>query len=308
MKLAVWLRVSRAPFLTAAAVPVVLGVAFAWNRTGLLNWPRFLLTLAGAVLVHAGANLVNEYADHESGADASNPVRTPFSGGSGTLQEGLLPPRAVLAAAVLAFAAGGAIGLYLNAVSEGNLILLLGVFGIALGWTYSARPIQLGYRGRGFGELAVALAFGPLIVLGAYHVQKGTFDASVLALSIPVTILIALVLLVNGFPDHDGDLAAGKRTLVVTLGKRRSMLVYQTLLVTAYAATAVLAFARVIPAACLVVLLTLPIAWKASRTLAAHYESVEDALPANAATIALHGLFGILLTVGLVLDRLLAAA
>ncbi|MFH1502510.1 MAG: 1,4-dihydroxy-2-naphthoate octaprenyltransferase [Candidatus Eisenbacteria bacterium] len=305
MGLSVWLRVSRAPFLSAAAVPVILGGALGWHRAGLFHWPHFLLTLLGALLVHAGANLINEYADHESGADPSNPVRTPFSGGSGTLEEGLLAPRAVLAAAVLAFAGGSAAGLYLNAVTGGTVILVLGVLGVALGWTYSARPLQLGYRGRGFGELAVALAFGPLIVLGSYYVQTGTLDSAALAVSLPVTVLIALVLIVNGFPDHDGDRAAGKRTLVVTLGRRRSMMLYQVLVAAPFALTVAFVVARLIPSACLLALLPAPLAWKAAVTLRAHYRSAEGVLPANAATVALHGLFGVLLAVGLVVDRVL---
>ena len=54
----------------------------------------------------------------------------------------------------------------------GTLALLwIGVAGIALGVAYTAPPLKLVYRG--LGEIAVALGFGPIMLLGAYVVQTG---------------------------------------------------------------------------------------------------------------------------------------
>lgn len=306
MSLKVWLRAARAPFLSATAVPVLLGTALAFRRSGTLDGFHFAAALVGALLIHAGANLLNEHADHLSGADAANLNRTPFSGGSGTIQEGLVSPGAVLRAAVLCMSVGAALGLYLNAATRGNVVLALGVFGLALGWCYSERPVRLGYRGGGVGELAVALGFGPVTVSGAYYVQVQSLDAGAFLASLPVAVLIALVLIVNGFPDHDADRAVGKRTLVVTLGRRRSVTLYLVLLALVHALTAALVWSRVLPPACLLAFLTLPVAIRAASVLRRSHLSLDELLPANAGTIALHGAFGLLLSAGLVIDRLLA--
>jgi 1,4-dihydroxy-2-naphthoate octaprenyltransferase len=297
-----WLRAIRLPFLTATVVPVVLGSTAAWHAAGGFIWSRFWMALAGALLIHVGANLANEYGDHVTGNDAANLTPTPVSGGSRVIQEGLIAPRAILGASLASLALGASFGLYLNSLVQGNTVLALGVTGIFLGYFYSGAPLRLGYRG--LGELAVAVGFGPLMVVGSYYVQVETLSSDAFLISAPVGILIALVLLINGFPDRDADRAVGKRTLVVILGKRRAVTLYHTLLVVAYASVAVPAALGALPPSTLVVLLSLPLAWRAYTVSKDSYERVDELLPASAATIGLHSLFGLLLALGLALDRL----
>jgi len=114
--IALWLREARLPFMTASVIPVVLGTTVAVFETGLFKPSLFLLTLAGAVLAHAGANMANDYYDTMSGNDNINRYRSPFNGGAGLIQEGLLTARQVHLAALTAFAAAAAIGLYLTYV------------------------------------------------------------------------------------------------------------------------------------------------------------------------------------------------
>jgi 1,4-dihydroxy-2-naphthoate octaprenyltransferase len=297
-----WLRAIRIPFLTATIVPLALGSIVAWHGAGGFLWARFWLAAAGALLVHVGTNLVDEYGDHVTGNDAANPGSTLLSGGSRVIQEGLLSPRSVLAAGVASLALGGCVGIYLNAMIPGNVLLILGSIGIFLGYFYSSAPLRIGYRG--LGELAVAVGFGPLIVAGAYYVQVEDLDPRIFLISLPVAILIALVLLINGFPDRDADLAVGKRTLVVLLGKPRAVVLYNVLLVIAYALIAILVSLRIMPRASLLTLLAAPVAWRASAVLRSNYGRVRELVPANAATIALHSLVGGLLVLGFALDRM----
>mgnify|MGYP001040934995 CR=1 FL=1 len=65
-KLKIWLQEIRAPFFTASIVPILLGTIIAFNELGHINWVYFLLTLIGGILLHAGANVVNDYFDHKS--------------------------------------------------------------------------------------------------------------------------------------------------------------------------------------------------------------------------------------------------
>jgi hypothetical protein len=104
-KVKIWITEIRAPFFTATVVPILLGAVIAWARADTFHWGYFLLTMAGGLLLHIGANVANDYFDHLSGADEMNVefVR-PFTGGSRMIQEGLLTPKAVLTGALAALA------------------------------------------------------------------------------------------------------------------------------------------------------------------------------------------------------------
>ncbi len=297
----IWLKAIRAPFFTATVVPVILGAVVAWHQTGLFNWGYFWLTLIGIVFIHAGTNLNNDYFDHTSGNDAGNKAPTPFSGGSRVIQDKLVKPRKVLYAALTFFALGGLIGLYLNYIFPGNIILVLGVIGVALGFFYTADPLRIGYTG--FGELTVSLGFGPLVVLGSYYVQARSLSWAPLWASIPVSMLIALVLYINEFPDYEADKKVNKRTLVVIWGKRKAIKGYFLLLGSTYLFIVLATFLQIFPWFTLIALVTLPLALKAVRVAKANFGEPYKLLPANAATIGLHSLVGLLLAVGYILDK-----
>ena len=95
-KLALWIKATRMPFLTATLVPVVLGGAAAWHDFNVFSWPLFFLASFGAIFIHLGVNLSNDYFDHISGNDEANKAPTPFSGGSRVIQEKLIPAKKVL--------------------------------------------------------------------------------------------------------------------------------------------------------------------------------------------------------------------
>ncbi len=302
MNFKVWLKAIRAPFFTATIIPVALGSIMAWHNTGNFMWIRFLLTMLGAILIHSGTNLANDYFDHLSGCDEANSTPTPFSGGSRVIQEKLIAPKQILVASAISFIAGSGIGLYLNYLSGRSVILVLGVIGVFLGIFYTAKPFRIGYGS--LGELAVGVGFGPLMVMGAYYVQARALPFKVFLASIPVGILIALVLFINEFPDYRADKAVNKRTLVVILGKKKAVVLYHSLLALTYAIIGSLVIYKALPLACLAVLLTLPLAIKAYVTSRDSFDKVYELLPANASTIGLHAAIGILLCLGFVLDKI----
>ncbi|MBI4834773.1 MAG: 1,4-dihydroxy-2-naphthoate octaprenyltransferase [Planctomycetes bacterium] len=304
-KIKLWLKAVRAPFFTATIVPVILGSIIAWYAAHTFNWFYFWLTMLGIVLCHSGTNLANDYFDHTSRNDWVNKTPTPFSGGSRMIQDNLIPAKQILAASLLSFALAAAIGLYLNYVTGGKIILAIGVIGIALGFFYTASPLRLGYRGFGFGEFATGMGFGPLVVVGAYFVQTQKLDWLPLWASIPVGILIALVLYINEFPDYDADKEVNKRTLPVVLGKRKAAVLYYILIALTYLWIIGGVVLKTFPILSLLTLLTLPVAIKAIRTLSRNYEKVYELMPANAATIVLHLTFGIILSLGFFLHKLL---
>jgi 1,4-dihydroxy-2-naphthoate octaprenyltransferase len=257
----------------------------------------------GAVLIHTGTILTNDYFDHRSGCDERNKTPTPFSGGSRVIQEHLIPARQILWAALFSFFAGGAIGLYLNAVSQGNIILVFGVIGIFLGYFYTASPLKIGYGS--LGELAVGFGFGPLVTMGAYYVQAQVLPLKIFFISIPVGILITLVLLINEFPDYCADKSVSKRTWVVILGKKSAVVLYQILWATVYLSILLLVAFRFLPFICLIVLSSFPFTLKAVIISHKNFDKIYELLPANAVTIGLHALMGVLLCAGFILDKFL---
>ncbi len=92
--------------------------------------------------------------------------------------------------------------------------------GIACAFFYHAGPLRLAYRG--WGESAVALCYGPLIATGTNLVQRGRISMDVVLASLPLGLLIAAFLWINQFPDYRADRTAGKRNLVVRLGRERA--------------------------------------------------------------------------------------
>lgn len=302
-RLKVWIRAARIPFLTATAVPITLGSVFAWYSIDSFVWVKFWLTLVAALLIHIGINLANDYFDHLSGCDEQNSTPTPFSGGSRVIQEGLILPKRVLYASLVSFCLGGAIGLYLNYLSQGNVILVLGVIGVFLGFFYTAKPFQIGYGS--LGELAVGIGFGPLLILGAYYVQAQGLPLEVFLISLPIGILITLVLLINEFPDHNSDKVVAKRTIVVILGKKKSVVIYSILLASVYLCLTYLVIFKVLPSACFITFLSLPLALRAIKVIWVNFDKIEELLPANILTIQLHLIIGILMTLGLVAAKII---
>lgn len=296
-----WMKATRVPFLTATVVPILLGSVIAWSMTGSFSWNLFFLMLFSGIFIHLGINVSNDFYDHLSGNDEINENVTPLSGGSRVIQEKLVPAKQMFVASILLFLAGAALGLYLNFAIPGNVLLWLGLIGIFVGFFYTSPPFKLGYRG--FGEVAVVLGFGPLLVLAALYVQTQTLSLDAFLIAIPVGILIALVLTINSFPDYVADKKTKKNTLVVLLGKRTVKNLYIALILISYAIVVVEAFYGIVPYWSLIVFLSLPIAFKAISTINKYYDKIEELLPANKATIGLHFSFGLLFALSYVLDH-----
>jgi 1,4-dihydroxy-2-naphthoate octaprenyltransferase len=296
-----WLTAIRAPFFTAAIAPAIVGVAVAFHEGYAVNWWRAVVTLVGLVALHGGTNLANDYFDHRSRNDWVNLTPTPFSGGSRVIQQGAISPRGILIYSLACFGVGIVCGLYLWRVTPGNVVLWLGMAGVASGFLYTAVPVAIGYRG--VGEFFVGLNFGPLAVLGAHYVQAGRLSPAALMASVPLGLLIAAVLYINEFPDYEADRQVNKKTLVVLLGPERARYGYVALLGVTYAALIIFAAVGGLPTWTLLALATAPLGAKATMVLWRRYREPYELLPANGLTIVIHFATAILLAVGLALGR-----
>ena len=302
-KFPAYLEALRAPFFTASIVPILLGAAFAWFRTGQFNATLFVLTLLGGILCQAGANVANDYFDHRSSDDVINKeFARPFTGGSRVIQRGLLTAKQMFFYAMFLFLFGSLIGVYL-VYRSGYGLLLLGFFGIFTGYFYTAPPIAL--VNRGVGEIVIGLDFGVFMTLGAFYIQTGYFTWECLLVSLPVAVLIALVVFINQFQDMKADAAVGKNHWVVRIGRARAAKWYAFALVCAYVLIVVMVILHIAPVMSLLPLLTIPFAFKAIKTTLIHFDNLKQLVPANATTIIMHASVGILLTFSFILDILI---
>jgi len=228
----VW-RLADPKISLASFAGMFLGACFAAGDSSL--HPGWLaLTVLGVFCVEVAKNASGEVVDFDSGTDlAITPDnRSPFSGGKRVLVDALLTPAQTRNIATVFFSTAIAIGLAIAALRDPR-VLLFGIAGIALAWYYHGGHIKLSYRG--LGELAVAIAYGPLVVCGTYLVQAGAPTAPLVHASIALGLLVAAFLWINEFPDHDADRSAGKRNLVVLLGKDRAVIGYIFIHVSGYA-------------------------------------------------------------------------
>lgn len=292
-KLRIWLEELRLPFMTASVPPAIVGGFVAWEMTGHIDVLLLILTAVAAFFMHAGTNVVNDYYDHVSGCDEIN-IRfvRPFGGGSRIIQKGLLSPREVHYGALIFFGIAVTIGLYLTYL-RGWPLLIIGAVGVVSGYFYVEPHLNL--AGRGIGEFLVGLNFGTLIVVGGFFVQTGWFALEPFAASIPLAVLIAALLWINEFQDSEADGAVGKMHLVFRLGRRRAATAYFYLLVVAYASVLIGVILRILPWPSAMTFITIPIAAKAVQVATRHYDDILPLTPANAGTIMLHFIFGIVL-------------
>ena len=292
-KLKLYLKELRAPFFTGAIVPVILGSVIARYHTGRFSWFFFVATLIGAVLIHAGANVINDYYDHKSGNDEANTdFVSPFTGGSRMIPDGLLSPREVFFEGIICYSLGALIGLWL-AYERGLPILFIGLIGTLTSFFYTAPPFKFVYRG--IGEIFVALNFGVLTVLGAYYVQAQSLSWIPVIASVPVALLIMLVLYINEFQDYSADKLVNKNHWVVRLGRKKATVGYAAFLIITYLSILVAVFVKVIPIWALAAFVTMPLSVKAIKTAQDNYDDPKRLAGANAITIQLHLIVGLIL-------------
>jgi 1,4-dihydroxy-2-naphthoate polyprenyltransferase len=222
---------TRPPFLAVTLCAYLVGVATAYASGVPLRPGIAALTLLSALAAHAAVNVLNDYYDALSGCDEANTQRVfPYTGGSRFIQNGVLSLRetGIFGAALLGTVTVAGIGL---AAHAGPGLYAIGAAGLAIGWAYSAPPLQL--NSRGLGEACVAAGFA-LIAVGTDFVQRGAFAGLPAVAAVSYALLVTNVLYMNQFPDREADAQAGKRHWVVRLGAARARWGYALIACGAY--------------------------------------------------------------------------
>ena len=281
-----WLAGARPRTLPAAISPVLVGTAAAAAEGAFVAW-RAAAALVVSLALQVGVNYANDYSDGIRGADPPDRL-----GPARLVASGAARPRQVLAAAAIAFAVAAIAGLAL-AVAVDLRLLLVGAACILAAVLYTGGPVPYGYKG--FGELAVLVFFGVVATCGSAYVQLARVPATAAVASVVVGLASVAILLANNIRDIDSDAAAGKRTLVVRLGRERSRWLYTATIAGIFVTVAALGVSR---PPVLLALLAAPLAVEPVR-LVHRREDGPGLVAALVATARLQLALGILLAAGL---------
>lgn len=295
-RLAVAWQATRPLYIPTSLLPGFVGVVAAINARG-ARWWLAPIAMVALGLAHAGVNCVNDVEDFSRGVDPEDKLNNSrvFTAGLMSVRDGRILGRGL-------FLASFALGIFI-ALFQGWALLAYGVVGLAVGYGYTAGPRPLKYEG--LGEVAIIPVMGPLITQGAYTAITGDgFSAAPFWVGFAPGLLIAAVLAANNLSDIPGDRIAGVRTLAVRLGFSRARAIYMTALALAYVVPVAAWAAGLYDAAILLPLLTLPIAAGQMRqAIAVDAEGDERLAPLVPGAAQIHGLFCLLLIVGIVISR-----
>ncbi len=227
-QLRIWVAGARPRTLSAGLVPVAVGTAAAVGEGSATAWWRAAVALVVAMALQVGVNFSNDYSDGVRGTDDSTRI-----GPRRLVGSGLVEARRVKWAALAALAVAAVAGAVL-AAAAGWELLALGVVCLAVGWLYTGGPRPYGYLG--LGEVFVFVFFGLVATAGTAYALLERLDWFAVLCGVPVGLWAVALLTANNLRDIVGDAAAGKRTLPVRLGERRTRLMYMAVLEASYAA------------------------------------------------------------------------
>lgn len=231
-----WLLATRPKTLSAAAVPVMIGTAFAWRNTSeQFNWIPAILCLLFAWIMQIDSNLVNDYFDFKKGNDDETRL-----GPKRACSEGWITSEAMVWGILITTLLGCMTGIPL--ILYGGLeMVMVGIACVVFCFLYTTL-----FSYHGLGDILVLLFFGIIPVCCTYYVcmplHQQIPTGEVIASSIACGLAIDALLIVNNYRDIDNDRSNGKITLAVRLGESKTRRLYESIGYTAAGIMIILVF------------------------------------------------------------------
>ncbi len=181
-------------------------VIFVYSLKSGGSFTNGLIAYFGIALVHLATNLSDDYFDflylskNKEQLNATKSIKCSYlKDGTSTVEE----LRNVL---IIMFSVAAICGFYLF-LKSGVMVFgfMLSVFPIALLYSFLSR--------KGLGDIAVILAYGPLMFEGVYYVMTGQMSWNVLILSFACAMFVNTILYVHMLMDYDEDVCSYKTTL-----------------------------------------------------------------------------------------------
>lgn len=263
----------RLPFLLLTPSCVVLGAGVSYWKIHQIDIPLFVLILLGAVCAHISVNAFNEYFDWKSGLDHKT-LKTPFSGGSGTLPDDPSAVPYALVTAWVSFFVTLGLGIYFVWL-KGWLLIPLGIAGMLSLILYTIWFTKNPF----LCLITPGLGFGIFMVMGTEFVLSGMYSWAGFFASLTPFFLVNDLLLLNQFPDVEPDRSTGRRHIPVMYGIRTASIIYGIFLVLSYFSIITGVLFGFLPWASLIGLLTLPLGLKAFLGAYRYGDNVKRLLP-----------------------------
>jgi len=291
-----WWNLLRPHTLTAAFIPVAIGSILA-HIDDSFHTLLFIAMLVASLLIQAAANMINEYYDYKRGLDHEGSV-----GIGGAIVRDGIKPSTVLQLAFTFFGISVLLGIYI-CMQSSWWIAVIGIICMTAAYLYTGGPYPIAYTP--FGELVAGFFMGVVIIGITYYIQAGSIPTKVLLLSLPTSITIGAILTANNIRDLDNDKENGRKTLVILLGKKNSIIFIGSMFVVAYALVVAFVIAKMMTPFVLISLASIPLAIKATKGFIGKTEPIEM-MPAMAATAKTNTIMGFLIVIGLIIGNILS--
>jgi 1,4-dihydroxy-2-naphthoate octaprenyltransferase len=293
MKFKEYITVTRPWSFTMSFISVSVGTLLA-AEGGPISWLWFFITAIGITFFHAGANVINDYFDTQYEIDKPDSPTAKYR--AQPIISGIFTSRQVLTEAVVLFAVTAIIGCGIAYMRSWH-VLWIGILGLLTAIFYTAGPVKFKYHAG--GEIAVFLMWGPLMVEGAYAVQRQSLSLKPLLVSVPFGILVALVIFANNMRDIAYDSRQNVKTLSILMGLKKSFLIFAGMILAAYICVFGMIALGIMSLWGLIIFLSVPKAWSLLKIFQHKIPDMADALTAQFDTV-----FGLLLMFALFLDRM----
>lgn len=255
-KLKLFMKASRVQVVPIMLIPVILGALGSYVWEGVFHPILLVITLIGSAAAHLFSNMINDLWDYRSGVDvAAKEMKGSISTNSGFLANGTMKESTFAQLTWMLFGIG-VLSAIILCITSGPWVIVYGGLGGFIAYYYVAPPLRLGYRGKGYSEIAILLSFGILPIVGSYYVQTSTFDYRAILLSLPIGLLTTLILFNHHFLHWQADKQSGKNTLVVVWGEDRALRFSKFLLFLAYATLLLCIVLGILPLYALIAFIT----------------------------------------------------
>jgi 1,4-dihydroxy-2-naphthoate octaprenyltransferase len=263
-----WIIAVRPWSFAVSSLPAFVAMMYTvhTHSEGSADWMAGVIAIIGAVIFHAGGNLISDYKDYKHGVDREGIV------GTDILTSKLFTPRQVLIYGWSFISAGIALGLFL--VSQAGVGLVwIGLFG-TIGAVFYYK-----FKFKALGDLLIFLVYGPAIMLGTGYVMLGHFDWTLLFVSFPMAFITVNVLHSNNTRDMKSDRYAEIRTYAMVIGIKASIIHYHALTILSYVSIIVMVVFNILPVVALITLITIPAAFRNCKAMSQVTEN--DVTPIN---------------------------
>lgn len=208
----------------AAILPALIAIVSGGVITGELSVTMAIALLLISVLMQSAVNTFNDYFDYVKGVDSAEDNVDPTDA---VLVYRHINPKSALALAIGFLVAAFAIGIYPIFVA-GIFPLIVALIAAVVVVLYSGGSTPISYLP--IGEAMSGIVMGGLIPLACNYVILEAFDPWIILWSVPTIIAVALIMFTNNTCDIEKDEIAGRRTLPVLLGRKRSRALYSALM------------------------------------------------------------------------------